>query len=205
MKTLITALVFLFSTTAFAQSAYEKGMQQGLTLWKSDKSTEAAAQFERVSQVEKENWIPVYYQALVLTTSAFATNDMEEKATLISSAQHLLENSAQENNSEWLTLKAMNLIADLTTDPMTKAKTLSPTIMALYEKAIQLDPTNPRAAMGIAEFQMGSKKYFNQDISKECEAVKKALNLFEVQKSTIPFAPTWGKERAEQIIQNCGK
>lgn len=99
----------------------------------------------------------------------------------------------------------MNLVAELTTDPMTKSKTLAPTIYALYEKAIQLDPNNPRAVLGLAEFQIGSKKYFKQDISKECEAVKKALDLFETHKPALPFAPAWGKERAEQIVQNCGQ
>jgi len=205
MKTLIIAFFVLFSIATYAQSPYEKGMIQGLALWKSGKTTEAAAQFERIAQAEPEKWIPLYYQALIGTTSAFVTQDIEEKLRLIQNNKNILNNNSQENNSEWLTLKAMNLVAELTTDPMSKAQRLTPTIYALYEKAIQLNPNNPRAVLGLAEFQIGSKKYFKQDISKECEAAKKALNLFETQQSNLPFAPTWGKERAEKIIQNCGQ
>lgn len=205
MKTLIIVFFVLFSVTTYAQSPYEKGMIQGLALWKSGKTTEAAAHFERIAQAEPENWIALYYQALIGTTAAFATSDQEEKLKLIENTKIILNNSSQDRNSEWLTLKAMNLVAELTTDPMTKSQTLAPTIYALYEKAIQLDPNNPRAVLGLAEFQIGSKKYFKQDTSKECEAVKKALNLFETHKPTLPFAPTWGKERAEHIVQNCGQ
>jgi len=205
MKTLIIAFIALFSVATYAQSPYEKGMSQGLALWKSGNTTEAAAQFERIAQAEPDNWIPLYYQALIGTTTAFSIRDPEEKLKLIENTKIILNNSSQDRNSEWLTLKAMNLVAELTTDPMTKSKTLAPTIYALYEKAIQLDPNNPRAVLGLAEFQIGSKKYFKQDISKECEAVKKALDLFETHKPALPFAPAWGKERAEKIVQNCGQ
>lgn len=205
LKTFIIAFIVLFSTAAFAQSPYEKGMTQGLALWQSGKATEAAAQFERIAQAEPENWIPVYYQAFIGITSSFTIQNTEEKLKMIENNKRLLNNSSQENNSEWLTLKALNLLAELTTDPMTKSQTLAPAISALYQKAIELDPKNPRAALGLVEFQIGSKKYFKQDISKECEAAKKALNLFETQQSNLPFAPNWGKERAEQIVQNCGQ
>jgi hypothetical protein len=86
---------------------------------------------------------------------------------------------------------------------MTKAKELSTKIIGLYKKAITLAPNNPRAVLGLAEFQINAKKYFNQDTSKECEDVKKALSLFGEEKTTTPFAPSWGKDRAEQLIKEC--
>lgn len=203
MKTLIITILCCISTIVSAQGNYEQSMKQALDYWKSNESQKAIAQFERISQVEKNNWIPTYYQAMILTTSAFQENDIQKKSKLIESSASLLNDKNQDNNSEWLVLKAMNRIAELTIDPMTKARELSPEIIALYKKAIALKPENPRAILGMAEFEMNTKKYFNQETSKECEAIQKALSLFSNEKPSVLFAPSWGKDRAEQIVKDC--
>ncbi|PUV23156.1 tetratricopeptide repeat protein [Sphingobacterium athyrii] len=203
MKSIAIIIVCLISSTAFAQSNYEKNMGQAMSLWKTGDIQKASALLERISQAEKDNWIPAYYQAMILTTAAFREKDKEAQAKYIQSAEVILNNGAQENNSEWLVLKAMNTTALMVTDPMTKAKDLSPVIIGLYKKALAITPNNPRAVLGLAEFQMNAKKYFNKDSSKECEDVKKALSLFNEEKVTVLFAPSWGKDRAEQLLKTC--
>lgn len=203
MKSFIIALICLISGSTFAQSNFEKSMGQAMSLWQSGETQKAAALLGRISQAEKDNWIPAYYQAMVLTTASFREKNKETQTKYIQSAEEILNNSAQDNNSEWLVLRAMNQTALMITDPMTKAKELSPKIIGLYKKAITLAPNNPRAVLGLAEFQINAKKYFNQDTSKECEDVKKALSLFGEEKTTTPFAPSWGKDRAEQLIKEC--
>ncbi|MGJ1198200.1 hypothetical protein ACR777_05035 [Sphingobacterium spiritivorum] len=204
MKTTVLLLALLITNSMFAQSAYEKGMANGMQLWQSGKNTEAAAQFERIAQVEKDNWIPAYYQSFITILSAFNAKDADSKMSLIKTAKTILDAyPAQNNNPEWLVLKAMNYTAELTTDPMTKAQELSPLIIATYEKAKAIAPENPRVILNLAQFQMQSKKYFHQDTSAECESIKKALHLFDTQKSETAFAPSWGKEQAEQIVSSC--
>ncbi|NPE45323.1 tetratricopeptide repeat protein [Sphingobacterium prati] len=203
MKSIITVIICLISSTTFAQSNYEKSMGQAMSLWRSGEIQKASALLERISQAEKDNWIPAYYQAMILTAAAFREKDKEAQMRYIQSAETILNNGLQENNSEWLVLKAMNTTALMVTDPMTKAKELSPVIISLYKKALAITPNNPRAVLGLAEFQMNAKKYFNQDSSKECEDVKKAVSLFNEEKVTVPFSPSWGKDRAEQILKVC--
>ena len=203
MKSIIIAIICLISSTTFAQSNFEKSMGQAMGLWQSGETQKAAALLERISQVEKNNWIPAYYQAMVFTTASFKEKNKETQAKYIQSAEDILNSAAQDNNPEWLILRAMNKTALMITDPMTKGKELSPIIMGLYKKALALAPNNPRAVLGLAEFQMNAKKYFNQDTRKECEDVKKALSLFNEQKVSIPFAPSWGKDRAEQLLKEC--
>jgi tetratricopeptide (TPR) repeat protein len=203
MKSIIIAIICFISSTAFAQSNYEKSMGQAMGLWQSGETQKAAALLERVAQAEKDNWIPSYYQAMILTTAAFREKNKEVQTKYIQSAEDILNSSTQDNNSEWLVLRAMNKTALMVTDPMTKAKELSPIIIGLYKKALAITPNNPRATLGLAEFQLNAKKYFNQDSSKECEDIKKALSLFNEEKPTAPFAPSWGKDRAEQILKEC--
>lgn len=203
MKSFIIVFICLISGSAFAQGNFEKSMGQAMSLWQSGETQKAAALLERIAQAEKDNWIPAYYQAMVLTTASFREKNKETQAKYIQSAEEILNNSAQDNNSEWLVLRAMNQTALMITDPMTKGKELSPKIIGLYKKAISLAPNNPRAVLGLAEFQINAKKYFNQDTNKECEDVKKALSLFGEEKITKPFAPSWGKDRAEQLVKEC--
>lgn len=203
MKSFIIAILCLLSSATFAQGNFEKSMGQAMGLWKSGETQKAAALLERIAQAEKDNWIPAYYQAMVLTTASFREKNKETQAKYIQSAEDILNTTAQDNNPEWLVLRAMNKTALMITDPMTKAKELSPSIIGLYKKALAIAPNNPRAVLGLAEFQMNAKKYFNQDTSKECEDVKKALSLFNEEKVTVPFGPSWGKDRAEQLVKEC--
>lgn len=203
MKSIIIVIICLLSSTTFAQGNFEKSMGQAMGLWQSGETQKAAALLERIAQAEKDNWIPAYYQAMVLTTASFQEKNKETQAKYIQSAEDILNTSAQDNNPEWLVLRAMNKTALMITDPMTKAKELSPSIIGLYKKALAIAPNNPRAVLGLAEFQMNAKKYFNQDTSKECEDVKKALSLFNEEKVSVPFGPSWGKDRAEQLVKEC--
>ncbi|RKO70589.1 hypothetical protein D7322_16980 [Sphingobacterium puteale] len=203
MKSIIIVIICFISSTAFAQNNYEKSMGQAMSLWQSGEIEKASGLLERISQAEKDNWIPNYYQAMILTTAAFKEKNKETQAKYIQSAEDILNNSTQDNNSEWLVLRAMNKTALMLTDPMTKAKELSPITIGFYKKALAINPNNPRAILGLAEFQMNAKKYFNQDSSKECEDVKKAVSLFNEEKPAAPFAPSWGKDRAEQILKAC--
>lgn len=203
MKTILCILFSLSCLFSLAQSPYEDAMKQALSTWKSGNSTDAMAQFERIANVEKDNWIPLYYQALVATTSSFQTTDPKAKQSLIQKALSLLPSDPEKTNSEWLVVRALALTADLASDPMNKAMELSPQVMASYQQALAMDPNNPRALAGLADFQIQSKKFMGGSTEQECKDLKKALSLFENDKKEIPFYPNWGKERAEQALAAC--
>ena len=52
---------------------------------------------------------------------------------------------------------------------------------------------------------MGGAKYFGQDTAPFCKDIERALELFANFKPETPFHPKLGKERAEQILESCGK
>ena len=70
---LILSLVF-FGTIATAQTKYEKGMEKAFSLWKENKSTEAANIFDRISEAEPKEWLPAYYAAQINIIKAYAKN-----------------------------------------------------------------------------------------------------------------------------------
>lgn len=207
MIRIITTMFLFICSLAGAQSQYETGMKKAFTLWGEDKATEASAMFERIASVEKNNWLPSYYVALVNTTEAFKTKDREKIAALLAKAQTAQDNATAiaPDNAELLVMQATIYTAWVVYDPMTNGMKMSGKINELYTKAQLLDPKNPRAVFGKAEYALGSAKYFGSDTKPICAEVERAVGLFANFKPETPFSPDWGKDRAEQTLKECGK
>ena len=209
MKKSILALVIVLSAFfAQAQSQYEQGMNKAFELWKANNTTEAVAMFERIASVEKNNWLPNYYVALVNTTTAFQVLDNKEKVTaLLDKAQQSLDIEFAKNpeNAEILVLQALIYTAWIASDPMKNGMTMSGKVMELYGKAEKLAPNNPRVVFGKAEFQIGGARYFKQDTSAMCGQIEKSITLFSTFKPETAFHPNWGLDRALEAQKECAK
>jgi len=207
MVRLITMFVLMVCGTITAQSQFETGMQKAFALWGEGKNTEASAMFERIASVEKDNWLPSYYVALVNTTAAFQTQDKEKIAALLAKAQKAQDEAAtiSHDNPELLIMQALIHTAWIVYDPMTNGMTMSPKVMDLYNKALVLAPNNPRAVFGKAEFEIGGARYFGQDTSGMCAQIERAVGLFATFKPESAFHPSWGLDRAQEALKECGK
>lgn len=207
MVRVITAFILLVCTSLSAQSKFETGMQKAFALWGENKSTEAAAMFERIAAAEKTNWLPYYYVALVNVTDAFQTQDKDKIAALLAKAQEATDNALDlsPDNAELLVMQAMIHTAWIVADPMTNGMKLSGTVNEIYAKAMKIAPDNPRVVFHKAEFEIGGARYFGKDIKPMCAEIERAVTLFANFKPETPFHPNWGKERAEQALAECKK
>lgn len=209
MKKLILSLVIVFSAFfAQAQSQYEQGMNKAFELWKTNNNAEASAMFERIASVEKNNWLPNYYVALVNTTTAFQVlNDKQKVTALLDKAQETLDIEFAKNpeNAEILVLQALIYTAWISFDPMTNGMKLSGKVMELYAKAEKIAPNNPRVIFGKAEFEIGGARYFKQDTSVMCAQIDKAITLFSTFKPETIYHPNWGLDRALEAQKECAK
>ncbi|MFA8435064.1 MAG: tetratricopeptide repeat protein [Marinifilaceae bacterium] len=201
---LITILITGNLLAGLAQNQYEKGMQQALQLWQSQKPMEAIGLFERIASAEKENWLPNYYVGLVLTTQVFSNRDKSQAEAMLTKAQKHLDIAQKKSpkNSELLCLQGFINTAKITLDPMTNGQKLSQATIETYKKAIQLDPNNPRALYLLAEFQINMAKFFGSDTTEYYEMIIKSLEKFNTFKAPEAFYPNWGAERAKQILAN---
>jgi hypothetical protein len=207
MTKIITAITFFICSLAIAQTQYEQGMEKALGLWKEGKSTEASALFERIAAAEKDNYLPNYYVALINTTEAFNPANKDKITSLLAKANAALdiELAKTPNNVELLVVQAMAKTALLASDPMTYGMTLSPKISEIYMHASLLAPENPRVVLCKAEFDMGGAKWTGADVKEICSRLQKSLDLFAKFKPETPFSPSWGLDRAQEAVQNCGK
>ena len=207
MKNIIITISLLFAFINLqAQDQYTSGMQKALGLWSENKTTEAIALFERISQAEKEQWLPAYYAANVLISSSFQTkeasmiNEMLEKAKIHVKTAH----DRSPNNSEITTLEGLLYTGYVAMEPQTYAMQYSPKIMELHSTARAYDERNPRAHLNLIEYEIGSARFFNQDLSTFCDRLKEVVPMFDKQASDMPFAPNYGKERAVGSMEECG-
>jgi hypothetical protein len=206
MSTKIITIIALFvASLVSAQTPFEQGMGKALQTWKEGKSAEAVAQLERIASVEKTNWLPNYYIALINTTQAFSEQDKTKILSLIESAQKAQDvcNDLAQENPEVIVMQAMIHTASIVYDPMTNGQKLSGDVMYILNKAYKIAPENPRVVFQKASFEIGMAQYFGQDTKPLCAQIEKAIELFATFKPETALHPSWGLDRAQAELKNC--
>ncbi|WP_163399364.1 hypothetical protein [Flavobacterium fluviatile] len=207
MKKIITTIVFFTVVLCSAQTQFEKGMEKAFGLWKEGKNAEASAMFERIAAAEKNSYLPNYYVALINTTSVFMEKDKTKIDLLLTKAQDALdiELIKDQANAELYVLQALIYTGYVVADPMTNGMKYSAKVMEAYAKAKAIDPNNPRAVFGEADYQLGGAKWTGVDTKPLCVQVDTAIELFATFKPETPFSPKWGLDRALEAQKNCKK
>lgn len=207
MKQLIIITTLLISGILIGQTNYEKGMQKAFELWGSNQPTEASNLFERIAKAEPNNWLPAYYAAQINVVNSFGERDEDKLSAKLKRAQDLINDATaiSKENPEIMVLQALLHTAWVAFDGATYGMTLSGKVVELYTKAKIVAPGNPRVVYCKAEWDMGGAKYFGQDTAPFCKDIERAIELFANFKPETPFHPNWGNDRAEQILESCGK
>ncbi|WP_375324860.1 tetratricopeptide repeat protein [Flagellimonas sp. GZD32] len=205
MKKLFVLLMCLGTTAMFAQDRYSKGMEKAFQLWEQQNFVDASNLFERIATAEPDNWLPYYYVSQINTVISFGEKDEEKLSKQLTKAKEFIDvaHAISPNNPEILIQEALINTAWIAFDGATYGMSMSMKNTQLYQKAIELAPDNPRVIFSKAEWDMGSARYFGKDTAPYCKDVEKALELFATFKSETPFYPSWGKERAEQVLASC--
>jgi hypothetical protein len=207
MVKIITTIAFFICNLLAAQTQFEQGMTKAGGLWKEGKTDEASAMYERIASAEKNSWLPNYYVALVNTTASFTEKDKSKVELMLTKAQDVIdvEMIKDQNNSELYVVQALIYTAWVVQDPMTNSQKYSAKVMEAYAKAKAINPNNPRAVFGEADYQLGGAKWTGVDTKPLCAEVDKAVELFAAFKPETPFSPKWGLERALESQKNCKK
>ncbi len=205
MTKIITIIALFVASVVSAQGQFEQGMGKALQTWKEGKPVEAVAQLERIASVEKTNWLPNYYIALINTTQAFGEKDKTKMLSLIEAAQKAQDvcNSLAQEHPEVLVMQAMIHTANIVYDPMTNGQKLSGDVLYILNKAYKIAPENPRVVFQKISFEIGMAQYFGQDTKPMCAQIEKAIELFATFKPETALHPSWGLDRAQAELKNC--
>ena len=213
MKKLIIILLAAAGLQApvFAQSdKFVSAMKTNLTLFDSAKTTEdfqkLANAFERIGDAEKTQWLPYYYAGLALTTAGWmeTMKDKDGNAGRINALCDKADAVATANpdKAEILSVRNMALTQQMIVDPQTRWMTYGQQAGQVLEKAMKLDPNNPRLyyLQGMSLF--GTPEQFGGGKDKAKPVFEKAVQLYKDAKPKELY-PRWGQKQAEDMIVQC--
>jgi len=197
--------------TAFSQSdKYVATMKKTLPLFDSAKTvedyTKLANTFERIGDAEKTQWLPYYYAGLALSSAGWmeTLKDKDANANRINSLCDKAESiaTADADKAEILSIRNMSGTQQMMVDPQTRWMSYGQTAGQNLDKALQLDPSNPRLYYLRGMSLFGTPPQFGGGKDKAKPVFEKAVQLYKVQKAKELY-PTWGQKQAEDMIVQC--
>ena len=205
IKQLIVIVAIVLTGSIQSQTNYEKAMEKAFSIWEVEGLTAAEQFFERIANAEPNEWLPNYYVAQINSLKSWEEKDANIIKAQLDKAQTFLDvaKSISKDNPEILVMQAHIYTNWVVFDGAFYGMKYGATISELYEKAYRLAPENPRVVFSKADWGYGSAQYFGQDTAPYCKEIEKSLELFANFKPETNFSPTWGKERAEQVLKEC--
>jgi hypothetical protein len=206
-------ILFLMIAAASLQFAsaqsdkYQQKMKETLALMDSAKSTkdlqEVSAQFERIGDVEKNQWLPYYYAALAQVKICLTDlkSDKDKQAEKIKPI--IMKAEAIEKNAELFVLRNMVATQQMLVDPQTRWMTYGAEAGNALTEAKKLDAGNPRV------YYLEGMSLFNTPVEygggkeKAKPVFQKSVELFKSFKPKSELHPKWGQKITEDMLAKC--
>jgi tetratricopeptide (TPR) repeat protein len=210
MKTIIFLFAILISQVTFAndEKYIELMTKQIQAVYAAETITELQPIvniFDRIAGAEKTKWEPYYYSAFGSVMMANKETEAAKKDGHLDLALAAIEKGKKINSeeSELVALEGFVHMIRVTVDPATRGQQYSSMAFQTYNKALSMNPENPRALGFLAQMQLGTARFFGSSTEEACGTAKKALEKYATYKSENPLAPKWGKGMTEGLLKQC--
>lgn len=209
--------ILLFSifcvTLTFANGQFEKAMGENVPAIFTAETQEdlqvVINQLNRIGEAEGDKWEPYYYMAFGYLRMSEMVKTADDKDKYLDLAMKAVEKGEEinPNDSEIEAMRGYVNMIKLTVDPATRGMMYSGLAFTSFQKAIALNPNNPRAHFLLGRMQYGTAQFMGGGTDEACGSLFKALVMFDKEdKQTSSFAPSWGKNSTEEAIkQLCEK
>lgn len=208
MKTMILSSFFLLLFLAgYSSEKYQKAMSQSIEkLFQAQSISEyvdIANQFERISQIEKTEWLPLYYASFAYIMISFQEPENEKKDTYLDQAQKFLDQAflLDSNESELYLLQGFLYPARINIDPMGRGANYVGEMNKSLDKALELNPENPRVYFLRASMTFHTPEAYGGGAAKALPLFRTASEKFNIFKPKTPISPNWGKEMNEAEME----
>jgi len=201
MKTSIFILaMILLSVFGKANEAYQKAMSQSIEKLFQAKTipeyVEVANQFERISQIEKAEWLPQYYASFAYIMISFQETENTKKDQYLDQAQKYLDQAMaiEPNESELYMLQGFLYPSRINIDPMARGMIYMGKMNESLDKALALNPDNPRVYYLRATMTYHMPEAYGGGAAKALPLFQTAAEKFLIFKPKTELSPNWGKE-----------
>jgi hypothetical protein len=212
MKNLTVLMgILLIATLAYGQNEqYFKKMGESLQMFSSCSTVEdykdLANSFRVIANVEKEEWLPLYYEAHCHILMSFIDQaDEEKRDAYLESASAIIDKMTElaPNEAEVSVMTAFYHTAFLLVNPPQRAMSTTPLIHAAIARALAIEPYNPRALFLRISNEMGTASFFGEDTSTHCKEASQLLDNWDRYELKSPIHPNWGLSEIQGIVQAC--
>jgi hypothetical protein len=206
---LITACTFTFA--AFSQSdKFVAAMEKNIALYDSAKTPDdfinVSNNFERIGDAEKTQWLPYYYAGLALSSAGWRSTTIDKDANspkiiaLMDKAEPLAPNDTA--RSEIYTVRNMAYTQQMLIDPQTRYMTYGRQAGTALQKALSLNPNNPRVYFLQGMSLFGTPAQFGGGKDKAKPVFEKAITLYKLENPQHLY-PKWGQKESEKQLLLC--
>ncbi len=209
MKKLIFTFVFLsMFSFGFANENYEKAMSLSIETLFGSKTipeyVEVANQFERISKIEKTEWLPLYYASFAYIMISFQEHDNAKKDTYLDQAQKYLDQAKAiaPAESELYMLQGFLYPSRINVDPMNRGMLYMGDMNKSLDKALELNPDNPRVYYLRATIMHHTPEAYGGGAAKALPLYQAAVEKFSIFKPKTAISPNWGKEINEAGLKS---
>jgi len=186
------------------QQAIGKGQELLKTAQGAPDFVKSANYFERVAQVETQEWLPTYYAAYSNLIAGLTSTDNAAKDQYWDKALAEVEQAqgVSKDNSELYALKGYLEYMKLSIDPRARLSYMSASAESLG-KAKELDPENPRVYLIMGQNTFYTPEAFGGGKLKAKPVLETAAAKFAIFKPANELAPNWGAERVNELLAQC--
>jgi hypothetical protein len=210
-KIILSIAVVIVSLVSMAQKPeYYQAMGETLGQFTTCKSVEdfqaLGNKFEMIANVEKGEWLPLYYHAQCYILMSFMEpTDVAKKDSYLDVAEKSVTKIIEmaPGEAEVFALQAFYLTGRLVVNPMERGQEYSGLTAQANAKALSIDPANPRAKMMKLQMDIGSAPYMGLDPKSFCPQAKELLASWDNFKPKSSLYPNWGKDQVEGIVKGC--
>lgn len=201
MKTFALSTILLWvATSGFCNEAYHQAMISSISkLYRAQTIPEymdAANQFERISKIEKTEWLPLYYASYAYIMISFQEPENAKKDAMLDQAQKLLDQAfaIDQDESELYLLQGFLYPSRINIDPMNRGLQYMDKMNRALDKALELNPDNPRVYFLRASMTLHMPEAYGGGAARALPLFQKAKEKFEIFTPQTDLAPNWGKE-----------
>ena len=163
--------------------------------------------FDRIAQKENDQWEPLYYAAYGHVMMSGIATQTSIKDRHLDQAHEMLKRSYTfaPNEDELWALEGFVHMIRVSIDPADRGQQYSGLSMQSLNKAVKMDPGNPRALYLLGRMELGMAQFFGSDASPACARLQEAVALFERQPAQKSLAPSWGAAQAKEVVRYCNE